>query len=259
MRYLIATTATLALLVSGGAFATPIAGLYNTGVDNSGAVLAAGTADSHYSVTTIVATYPGGTPLILSGSAPFAAGAGGVIPQYGAPTGATGSWIPQQLNPSTPAISSWLTPLANQSQSLDPITNGNGDGIYVYQTSFNLSSNYSTATLSGQWAADNYGALYLNGKLISTIVNPRTVSQPDGVAYNDWTSFAAVSGSSYFHSGSNVLDFYVGNIAQDSGNPTGLRAEFTSSIAAVPEPDTYAMLLAGLGLMGFMVRRKKSA
>ncbi len=28
--------------------------------------------------------------------------------------------------------------------------------------------------------------------------------------------------------------------------------------AAVPEPETYAMLLAGLGLMGFMVRRKKS-
>lgn len=31
------------------------------------------------------------------------------------------------------------------------------------------------------------------------------------------------------------------------------------SIAAVPEPETYAMLLAGLGLMGFMVRRKKTA
>jgi len=28
---------------------------------------------------------------------------------------------------------------------------------------------------------------------------------------------------------------------------------------AVPEPDTYAMLIAGLGLMGFMVRRRKQA
>jgi len=26
--------------------------------------------------------------------------------------------------------------------------------------------------------------------------------------------------------------------------------------AAVPEPETYAMLLAGLGLVGFMARRK---
>ena len=29
--------------------------------------------------------------------------------------------------------------------------------------------------------------------------------------------------------------------------------------AAVPEPETYGMMIAGLGLMGFMVSRKKSA
>jgi hypothetical protein len=29
------------------------------------------------------------------------------------------------------------------------------------------------------------------------------------------------------------------------------------SVAAVPEPETYAMLLAGLGLLGFMARRRK--
>jgi hypothetical protein len=28
-------------------------------------------------------------------------------------------------------------------------------------------------------------------------------------------------------------------------------------IAAIPEPETYAMLLAGLGLMGFVARRRK--
>jgi hypothetical protein len=28
-------------------------------------------------------------------------------------------------------------------------------------------------------------------------------------------------------------------------------------VAAVPEPETYAMLLAGLGLLGFAARRKK--
>ena len=32
-----------------------------------------------------------------------------------------------------------------------------------------------------------------------------------------------------------------------------------ASVAAVPEPGTYAMLLAGLGLMGIMVQRKKEA
>jgi hypothetical protein len=33
---------------------------------------------------------------------------------------------------------------------------------------------------------------------------------------------------------------------------------FTISAAPVPEADTYAMLLAGLGLVGFMVRRRKA-
>ena len=30
-------------------------------------------------------------------------------------------------------------------------------------------------------------------------------------------------------------------------------------VAAVPEPETYALMLAGLGLLGFMFRNKKSA
>ena len=32
-----------------------------------------------------------------------------------------------------------------------------------------------------------------------------------------------------------------------------------SSLSAVPEPETYAMLLAGLGLLGFIARRRKQA
>jgi choice-of-anchor A domain-containing protein len=34
---------------------------------------------------------------------------------------------------------------------------------------------------------------------------------------------------------------------------------FTGNLAAVPEPEAYAMLLAGLGLVGFMARRRRSA
>jgi hypothetical protein len=43
--------------------------------------------------------------------------------------------------------------------------------------------------------------------------------------------------------------------------PTGVTytSAFQQSIAAVPEPETYAMMLAGLGMMGFTVRRRKQA
>ena len=43
------------------------------------------------------------------------------------------------------------------------------------------------------------------------------------------------------------------SINGDIGNPG-----FTSYAAAVPEAETYAMMLAGLGLVGFMARRRKA-
>jgi Lamin Tail Domain/PEP-CTERM motif len=39
---------------------------------------------------------------------------------------------------------------------------------------------------------------------------------------------------------------------------SGLEIGSASVVAAVPEPETYAMMLAGLGLLGFMFRNKKS-
>jgi hypothetical protein len=42
----------------------------------------------------------------------------------------------------------------------------------------------------------------------------------------------------------------------DAANAQGLGSLFVANaVAAVPEPQSYAMLLAGLGLFGFMVRR----
>lgn len=40
---------------------------------------------------------------------------------------------------------------------------------------------------------------------------------------------------------------------------SGAVIDNVSVMAAVPEPETYAMLLAGLGLMGFIARRRKAA
>lgn len=52
-----------------------------------------------------------------------------------------------------------------------------------------------------------------------------------------------------------ALDFVpTGNIA---GAPQSVFFEGLSVAAAVPEPETYAMLMAGFGLLGFIARRRK--
>nr|WP_229258009.1 PEP-CTERM sorting domain-containing protein [Duganella margarita] len=62
-----------------------------------------------------------------------------------------------------------------------------------------------------------------------------------------------------FVSTGNLVSFSV-----SAGNQPGVWAtvnnlHLSAAVTAVPEPETYAMLLAGLGLMGFVARRKSNA
>jgi hypothetical protein len=63
-------------------------------------------------------------------------------------------------------------------------------------------------------------------------------------------------GISSYYGGYGVpgLQTYVTN---QYGNYTTFSTTAVSAIAAVPEPETYAMLLAGLGLVGFAARRRR--
>ena len=54
-------------------------------------------------------------------------------------------------------------------------------------------------------------------------------------------------GSYYLQVGGNVL------------STSGARFDGNISLSPVPEPETYAMMLAGLGLVGFAARRRKAA
>lgn len=147
------------------------------------------------------------------------------------------AWLPNN------ATSFWATPAANGNQTFDPTV----AGIYNYTQTFDLTGfNPATGSFNGRFAVDNaVDSITLNGNTITG----------SGGTFNAWTAFSANSG---FVNGENTLTFRVRNVAQRTGNPTGLRVEFLGSqIAAVPEPSTWAMMLLGFGFIGGAMRSAK--
>ena len=191
------------------------------GLYNTGASFAAGAQDTNYALSSTTTTVDAYGYVTANGSFPLA-----------------GNWL------ANTATSSWLTPTANQGESFDPSANG----LYTWTTTFDLTGyDAATASFNAQFAADNTAVVYLNGNQIGT-----------STGFSSWSTFSASAGN--FVAGVNTLSFVVTNQAQGSGNPTGLRVEFlTSNVAAVPEADSYALMMAGLGLMGLVVRRKNAA
>ena len=143
------------------------------------------------------------------------------------------------------ATSRWITPTSNAGDSLDPVANDN----YAYMLNFSLAGfNPATASFFGQFAADN---------LVTSILLNGNVLAASGGGFSSWANFGANSG---FVAGSNTLTFNVTNFGQLSGNPSGLRVEFTeSNVSMVPEPQNWAMLIAGFGLIGAAARRSRMA
>lgn len=88
------------------------------------------------------------------------------------------------------------------------------------------------------WVAGAYNTSYMTG-VVTTLVNDDT-----------WHHYSILFGSGHIS---------VEQFANNSAGQFQFRNMSLSDapIAAVPEPETYAMLLAGLGLMGAVVRRRR--
>ncbi|MEW6536412.1 MAG: hypothetical protein AB1454_12440 [Candidatus Auribacterota bacterium] len=180
--------------------AAHINGLYNTGVDDYGNALTAGTIDAHYTL------------------------AGPSSPAYA--TDENPAWVPAPLN------SSWIGPVNAAGSAFV--------GTYNYSATFDLSGfDISTAYISGKWASDNHGYIYLNNMLID-----------NNIGY-EFTVIRNFYIDQYFVEGENTLTFTVVNYTE-TPNPTGLLVfdimgevqEFAP--APIPEPATILFFLAGL-------------
>jgi hypothetical protein len=100
-------------------------------------------------------------------------------------------------------------------------------------------------------------AVASNGALDFKFVGDASNSAVNGGA---WSTYASIGLIAENYSGSlGTYSFIIGYNDSFSTHNDWDDMVIGVNIAPVPEPETYAMLLAGLGLMGFVARRRKQS
>lgn len=101
----------------------------------------------------------------------------------------------------------------------------------------------------------------LGGSFLNGLVNPVSVQRgasltTNAIGYDYAPGFVAGSTSRALLIRTNATNFMPGTFSVIDGS-TSTTASFAPA-AAVPEPETYALFMAGLAAVGFMARRRKS-
>jgi hypothetical protein len=225
------------VLASGLASAATIQ-IYSTGYTTGGGskVLAGGT-DGNWTLE----SGPGGS--VSSPFAPYVT-LGSLLSQF---PFATGDWFKDGSFGST---SEWISPVASEDSS-----NPNSPTVpYVYQQTFSLSGlDDSTVVITGEWSADNYGYIVVNGTEVTTGVDgiiPNAAGE-----FRSFTSFVLNDSNAGFAPGTNVIQFDVFNNANGSPDVTGVNVDILSATANVaPEPASFGFI--GLGLLALGLFRR---
>jgi hypothetical protein len=182
--------------------------VYNTGVDSTGAVLAGGAVDPHYTlIQSADNTLPGPNAIVVG-------------------TIAAGYWLANDTK------SKWIAP------STDQVYPGpspcNTAGTYVYRTTFDLTGRDPSALrLAGRWVADNSGtAVRLNGNSL-------------GFTVGGYGTFADFTISSGFAAGKNNLDFEILDTGCPNGLRVELTATWVTDAGTDASSDASASDASG--------------
>ena len=110
--------------------------------------------------------------------------------------------------------------------------------------------------LVGSPAADNLLVLSLGSRRLLEVNRSGTILSSFDLSsvLNSGTNFNAIEGVTVDEKGTIYL---IAEQLQGSGAPVGAQSQLVVLTAPVPEPESYAMMLAGLGLLGAYARRKK--
>ncbi len=205
----------------------------HSGTDALGAVLAAGTLDPFWRISTdgvsfssARVAYPGSYPDYNSGQTCC-----GMETVDG-----TAAWITTPSVVATSPTTGW----------------GSYNTVYARRTIDLAGFDPASVSLIGRLrVADVVTGLYVNGNLVPSVFY-------GGYAFSSDLGFSLAAGSGFFTGGLNTIEMR-GHSVNNVWDAFWISTTVTGTVTAVPEPQTWALLLAGLGWTGVAARRKRQA